>query len=444
MNKALTTDNTTAGLLIGFFLFLLLFTQSSITMTNPASRFLTIESLVENGDFSITEKHRATDDKFFRNGEYYSSKAPLLSVMGAAVYYPLRKLGFNLPENDFLAPNFAVYSITLALVGGSAWLLLYFFLKFLKLAGAKSRTRLLLGLGLAAGTLYLPFSTTLNNHTIAGSLLFISFYFLFKMKNSGQPQAGYFAASGFTASLAAAIELPAGLLFLALFAAYILWSFPKRYLAYYFLGALPPLMAHLYLNYRLVGDLLPPQFHPELGAAMPDRNLSVWQGLGGSGPVNSLHPLLYIFNILFGTYGWFLYSPLLLVPAYGAYRAIKDKNPLFKKEAVIVLSGLAVLIAFYTIKVRIYTESSFGFRWLIAATPLLYLFAACLFQGQSEKYRAKFTALLLLSVFISLLGLVRPWPDPRVRITYPWLEESKIVEFPLLANIIYIQEELKQ
>ncbi|MEA2088608.1 MAG: hypothetical protein U9O55_02080, partial [Patescibacteria group bacterium] len=82
-------------ILIFFASFLLLFTEKQIWNVNSASRFMTMESIVEQGTLAINEKHAYTGDKIFRDGNCYSSKPPMLSVIGSGFYYIFHKY-FNL------------------------------------------------------------------------------------------------------------------------------------------------------------------------------------------------------------------------------------------------------------------------------------------------------------------------------------------------------------
>jgi len=185
-----------------------------------------MESIVERKTFTINEKYTYTNDKIKINNDYYSSKPPVLSVIGAGVYYVLHNfinLNFGNPVDFYLTNNnITVYIITLLLVGSTFILLLYYLYKSFELFKIKKKYQNILLLGFGLGTLYLPFSITLNNHTIAGSLLFVSFYYLLKIKqNKKENLKRYIIIISLLTSLSATIDLPTGLTFLILFYIYL-------------------------------------------------------------------------------------------------------------------------------------------------------------------------------------------------------------------------------
>ena len=321
---------------IFFIILIICVTNNSINNVNPASRFLTMESLVENGTFTINEKHQYTCDKMFRDGNYYSSKPPVLSVAGAAIYYVLHNFfNLDLPDKPYInTENLSVYFITLILVGGTYLLLLFYFYKTLKLLKIKKEHQILL-LGLGCGTLYLSYLPTLNNHTVAGSLLFIGFYYLLKLKlGEAKDYKKNIALCGFFASLSAVIDLPTGLVFLALFCVYIFFIISKKQTVYYILAAAPIIIIHLFLNLQITGDFLPVQFHPELG----DYKNLIWNLLGSDGIPHQQNLLIYAFNIFFGARGLLFFSPILIFAFYSIYKTIKSRKNRFWKEAVLILS----------------------------------------------------------------------------------------------------------
>lgn len=467
---------------IVFIVLISVFTHSYIDSTNPASRFITMESLVEERTFVVNEKHIYTDDKMIRQGNYYSSKPPALTITGSGIYYVLHNFfGLNLPEKPyFFTINTAVYLITFFLIGGTYLLLLLYFYKTLNLLKIQKKYQTLLLAGLGLGTLYLTYSITLNNHTIAGSFLFISFYYLLKTKiNNPDPaaQKKYLALSGLFVSLSAVIDLPAGLTFLALFFIYVFFTISKKQSAYYVAAVIPIIIIHLFFNYQITGDLLPAQFHPEYG----DYNNVVWNELGGAGnnqgdkDWNSLfyekNPFLYAFNILFGSHGLLSYSPILLFAFYAIYKIIRNKHP-FRFEAVLISLGFLIIFLLYTIKMRVYTGSAFGFRWLIAITPLIYFFSIFLFTplnktanlvkygklsnkanlskhnyrddiyltGSTKKISSKFSnafiLILIISIAISFVGFLNPWAHPRLIIETQTSEYT--IHCPFLTNLTKI------
>lgn len=424
-----------------FIIILILFTQSFINSTNPASRFLTMESIVERGTFIINEKHIYTDDKMIREGNYYSSKPPVLTVMGSGIYYILHK-AFNqrLPQEPYyFTANLSVYIITLILVGIPFLLLLFFFYKTLKILKINSEYQVVLLIGLGLGTLYLTYSITLNNHLPAGAFLFISFYYLLKIKfNQSDNYKKYFFLSGLFASLALVIDL-AALFFFILFFFYLIYSFPFKKSIYFISAAAPIFIIHLFFTYHITGDFLPVQFHPEFSNNFSTHQKAVWSQLGGGNEKINRNLFVYIINILFGTHGLFSYSPILLFALYAILKEIKNKLE-FRREAILILSGFATVLLFCILKLKVYTGSAFGFRWFIALTPLLYFFNILLFRNRpSRKFMTFFNTALVISVSIALIGFLNPWPNYMVNISTPFPEYPILkLNFPLLNSLIAI------
>lgn len=408
-----------------FFIPILLFTSTDMRDINPASRFLAMESIVERGTFAITENHEYTIDKISIGNEIYSSKPPILTLIGAGLYYPLHNIfGFNFLTNEKEkypdAINIPVYIITLILVGSSYIILLLYFYKTLNLFQIEKVYKTLLLFGIGFGTLYLPYATTLNNHLIAGSYLFVNFYYLLRIKfNQQENIKKNLIISGFLSGLTSVIDLPTGLTFSALFFLYYIITINKKYIPYYIIPTIPLLLLQLLLNWQITGNILPPQFHIEL-----------WNG-----PLEEPHnPFIYMLNIFFGSRGLFLYSPILLLSFYSIYKIIKEKNHNFRKEAIMIIIGFITISAFYIIKIRAYAGFSYGFRWFIAFTPLIYFFLIFIFtQKISDKLKNIFLIAMSISMIFAFIGLYNPWPNPQINIIID--EKVYIIDSPILVNI---------
>jgi hypothetical protein len=421
-----------------FFAFLVLFfTRNTVSNINPGSRFITIESIVERKTLAINEKQNYTCDKIQRDGNYYSSKPPILTTTGSGIYYVLHNF-FNLSlpgsgiEKYLNEENLAVYIITLILVGIPYLLLLLFFYKSLGFFKLTKENKILLFLGLSLGTLYLPYLTTLNNHVPAGSFLFISFYYLLKTKFSENKKGNkkYITLSGFFASLAAVIDLPTGSIFLFLFFIYFLINEDKKYIIYYLLAGAPIVLIHFFLQIQITGDLLPAQLHQELWAKS-----SIKTERDGF--------LLYIFNIFLGARGYFLYTPLLIISFCSIFKIIKNRQSKFRQEAIMTVIAFTVITLFYILRARDYAGFAYGFRWFIAITPIVYFFTVFVFIEESlKKLRKYLLAALASSVVIAFIGMYNPWSIPRLKIVTSDNKEI-IIHSPIISNINSIVEDLQ-
>ena len=102
--------------------------------------------------------------------------------------------------------------------------------------------------------------------------------------------------------------------------------------------------------------------------------------------------------------------------------------------------GFLIIILYYSLKVRVYTGASFGYRWLIAITPLLYFFLLLLFtKKRSYNFLLLFTTTTAISIVVALIGFLNPWGRTLADIL---LSNGQIVkiDFPLLVSIMVLFE----
>ncbi len=437
LKKYFNKINISTNLILIFFIFLvtlaIFVTHKKIDGTNPLVKYLTMYSMVEKSTFAIPDSFSdIADDKIFKDGKFYSSKPPLLSITGAGIYFLLHNLfGFNIIENNyFIYPNYSIYFITIFLVGTSYIFLIFYLYKTLQLLKINKAKHLPLLIGLSLGTLYLSYLPTFNNHTIAGSLIFIAFYYLLEIKiKKSLNIKNKLLLIGLLTSLAAFIDIPTGGTFLLLFAVYIFYTSSKKQIIYYLLPLIPIAFIHFYFQFQITGDFLPPQFHPEMWTYTEHQ-----KHMGTFFSETSI--LNYIFNILFGTHGLFIYTPILLFSFYSIFKIFKNKKHEFQNEAIMILVGFLIIISFYIFKARAYGGSAFGFRWLIAITPMLYFFNILLFKKErSNRFNSIYEILLIASCAIAFIGLFNPWPFPYFKIISPFGNETEYgLLFPLLVN----------
>jgi len=419
--RSLKEDKYKRHIALVFFLFaifLILFTEPYLNTFNTVSRYLAIESIVEDRDFVVDDKYRATADIIYRDNHYYSSKPPILTIAASSVYYVAHNF-FNqdFPEfNDNTQMEYyysiypTVYVTGLIFVGFTFWLMLLYFYKTLHLVAVKKKYHLPLILGLGLGTLLFSYSITLNNHTIAGSLLFIAFYYLLLIKKDNYKPLKlnkYLSLVGLFAALAAVIDLPTGLTFYALFFVYFLFKIGFKKIIYYLWPAFIIFSLHLYFNYQSFGGILPAQAYKEYWIG-PDGEWINWEASPDFPYRNSWY--FYLFNILIGTHGLFTYTPLLILSFYSIYKVIKEKTE-YLWEALTVLFGFLIIMAFYVISSRAYGGTAYGFRWFIAVTPLIYFFTILLGRHTfSKKLTFIFSIVFLWSILVAIIGAYDPWP----------------------------------
>ena len=189
-----------------------------------------------------------------------------------------------------------------------------------------NNSRLLVTLALAVGTILTSFSVTFNNHTMAAALIFAAFC-------DARARKGF--RTGIWISLALCIDVVPGALFIPVFAIIMFYEGGRknliRYLGSVFLGGI----LFLSLDWLIIGNQLPPKLVPGAIDQSSQFNAVI---KSVSSPKNWLYP----FQCLFGWHGFFTVSPVLIFGAIGLVLAVKKREPLRRRNTVVV--GIAVLV----------------------------------------------------------------------------------------------------
>ncbi|RJR30630.1 hypothetical protein C4569_04155 [Candidatus Parcubacteria bacterium] len=404
-------------------IFLVFFTSFFKITANDGSRVATMESLVEKKTWQIENSlyGQETVDKLIYRGHLYSTKPPVLTLMGTGIYFVLHEFFYL----DFYSDNpffNAYYWITLILIGGAYILLLIYFYSSLRWFKLDENNRLLLTAALAFCTLYLPYSVTLNNHTIAGSFIFVSFYYYLKNKFKEGNVHFNLLLSGVFAGWASVIDIPSGTMFLAVIFLLHALSLRHKKVVVYILFAVPFIVLQFIFNYIVFES-----FFIHYLNSNNFQNIDYWINPKGIDALNHPWPL-YLFNMLFGTHGLFLYTPLLFFSFYAMGKVIKRKSE-FIIESIAVLFSFLVITLFYLYVGNNYGGTAYGFRYYIPITPLFIFFTAHLFT-EAPKYKMVFLMVAAISFLFSAIGLTGIFFTPEL---YS-INTGKSIFFPLLAN----------
>lgn len=409
----------------GIFLIYVLLIKTQVT-ENDSSRIATIESLVERHTFSIDEASiMPYADRILVLGHFYSDKPPVFSVVAAAAYWVMHHfLGLSF-RRDF---DLSYRLLTAVVVCASTTALLYLFYKSLRFVGLDEMQKRFLVLALGFGTLLFPYSLVFNNHTFAAALVFVGFYHILKIKfKEGGAGRNAFIA-GFSTSLAASIEMPAGLVYTILFFAYVLArGNDAKTTAAYLAGVVPALLFYSILNIRIVGDLMPPESHGEF-LRYPG---SYWNNPTGVDALKD-SALAYSFNIIFGRWGILTFTPLLVIPLILLFRLSLDRKHPFNADAATVLAGTLIIVGGYIAAswffgFNYYGGESYGFRFFIAATPVLFFFTAFAYK-QKNRWDNAIKMLAVTSFIMTLPGaFISPWIALNIKWVYFWLLMSFVL-----------------
>jgi len=405
-------------------------TKPYILGQNDLSRYYAIIALTERHTFAVDFENHPFVDAVYAHGKYYSSKPPVLSLLGAGVYWVMYHLFQQKLYISTIYENLSVYFINLVLIGGSIILLIIFFFKSLKYYNLEDKNRYFLSSILVLSTLIFSYSGALNNHIPCAALIFAAFYYLLKQIKEGYTQGRAFV-SGFYLAAAFAVEPLSSIFFI--FCLFIFQFFNinfRRHLFYYIFGLAPMFIFYALLNIYSIGRLLPTYFYKDL-YNFPG---SYWLNPIGF-DVLSQPKIIYLFNLLVGTHGLFIYSPILIFFFYGLKKIIINQE---KREIKGLTYTIVISIIIYIISVVFITKNfggdAYGARWFISFVPLLFFYLAIYYPEIKKRYHILFVLLLVLSIIFSILGYLKPW-SYNAAIMF-----GKIYYIPLLGKFGYLSD----
>lgn len=185
---------------------------------NEYSRYDLVRAVVEEGTVRIDSFHANTGDKAFKDGHYFSDKAPGTAIVGVPVYAAYlgvnRLAGIDAPPQDA-----AVAALALAVSGLSTVFLAVLLVRFLiPLTGEP--WALVTGAAFGLGTIAFPFATMLFGHALSAACLFAAFFLLHRWRRTQ----GWWepVAAGLLGGWAVITEIPVVLGVAVLFV-YALW-----------------------------------------------------------------------------------------------------------------------------------------------------------------------------------------------------------------------------
>jgi hypothetical protein len=315
---------------------------------NQNSRLALTRALVEDGSIVIDPHHETTGDKSWRDGHFYSDKAPGTSFVATLPYAVLwgvrRATGGELPSvtvhpldpldaaagrrpepselepGDRLVYNLAhrlalwvcgLFAVGIPSVAGAAALFLLALRSSERAGDPPHRARIhAMGVTLlyALGTTAFAYSTVLYGHQLCGAMLVIGFAAV-SLSSTRRLQRGPAMLAGFVLGLAVTTEYPAAVP-AALIALWTLHRHGAKAAAWLCLGAIPWVVLLGAYHTAAFGGPLSTGYDwvylDEFADGMRER-----YGLGWPDP-------MVLLRILFGQYrGLFYLCPVLLVASWG-------------------------------------------------------------------------------------------------------------------------------
>ena len=381
---------------------LLVVRTGSYVSTNPASRMATIDAVVHDHTYVIDKsKFKWTIDRVMYDGHNYSSKPPLLSTVGAGVYWALTKTT-DMSLREAKQRDRAVFWITLIMGGVPHLVVMLFGYRCLRWFAPDPRSGALAFACLALGQLGLTFATTLNNHVPSAAAALAAFYYAFGLRRGHLAGNRYFVFAGLAAGLAPPLDLGAVFLSAALGLYLLVWD-PKRTLMWFVPAALVPVIVHLGLTWWVMGSPLPVYMRPELY----DYPGSYWKNPKQNDALDEPR-LKYLFHAVLGHHGLLSMTPVLLFSVYAMARTV-IKREAGRLEALVVGVPLIVMIVFYTLTTKNYGGNTVGFRWFLPAVPVALLFVS---RVPAIVRRRSVLALFLLFFCVGQYHVQKGFKDP--------------------------------
>jgi hypothetical protein len=412
--------------------------------SNDKSRWATIRALVEDGTFVIGRRVIEPDGRYRDFGRifepgyesvdkvldpatnlFYSTKPPLLTVIGAGQYWILRKAGLSLEADRWLVVRLIVWSQN----GLCLALILAGLIPVLEAIGTTDWGRVFTFACACFGTFLTTFSVTLNNHIPAAAAAFLAVQPLILHERLRWIT---LARCGLCAGLAACFELPAASLVAAL-GFYLFMLQPRTALLTYFPAAVAPFACQLALNHAAIGEFLPA--YAKFGGA--DRVWYEYAGSHWSRPPGVIKRGIdwaadyesrstYAFHLLLGHHGVFSLTPIWLLsagPLLGSARRLRSGDRFQHVLFGCLMVSLVVIVFFAgVVGTANYGGWTSGPRWFFWLAPLWLLAvipAADRLAGFAAG-RGIGLACLAVSVFSACYPAANPWRHPWI---YNWLDE---------------------
>lgn len=391
-----------------------LLAQRKSDSANTSSRLATIESLADYGTFFIDQSRYAhTFDKVQLSGRFLSSKPPVLPAIGAALYKAFSMATGVTFRND---EQRAILFVSLSL-GVAPYIVLLIYFYRLLLVWVKDPVAIAWGFAaFSINNIGFGYATGLNNHTPAAAALLVAFYYAFLVRSGRSTAWRHWVLAGLFAGLAPTLE-PWAAFFSVALTIYLATADLRRTLTVFIPSSLPFMLLHVSLTYAATGSIVPIYLRSKLyiypgsfWSPLTDTSLSpeeVARRMGLEG-IRDPRPLRY-FHYTFGHHGLIVMTPVFLLSFWSMFSAIRRRGGRFA-EALTVLAPTVVAIGFLGWRTINYGGTCFGFRWMLFAMPLLFLFAAAWAEEHpAPRARILFAVLVAAGILNALDSARGPW-----------------------------------
>ncbi len=376
----------------------------SVAMQDLAlSRLATIYSLTEHGTFYLDSPGAKDDnpfashtiDKVMAKGRLLSSKPPVLPLMMTGEYMLLRSVfGLELRNDSDCAV--VVRVLTLTFCGIPFILTVFLFDRTISLFSVDPLIRCAMTLFLAFGTQLWGYSLMVNNHIPATFCLMLCIYLsLGLIYEKCRPSSWRFAVFGAAAGLVLTIDMPVAI-WPAIAGLCLVYHFPRKTLLWGVLAAAVPVAVHAGVMLQVTGSPLPVQMHPEMYL----YENSYWRHPRGIDGLNEPKGT-YLFHMTFGRRGIFTLYPVLIAGLLSPLRYLLGRGLRYHRPILAGALGLMILTAYYCLQTNDYGGVTYGFRWLIAAMPVLLLMGVPIYEKLRARWKWIFVGLMFGISFFS-------------------------------------------
>lgn len=381
-------------------------------------RLASIRALVEHHSLTLDHGFNRIPGTVVVDANVYSAQSPMLALLLWPPAWLLTRLGFSFDANHLLI-EYLLTMLGAALPVAAAAGLAY---KMGRLFELRRGWRVLLGIGVVAGSGLLSYSVVLNQQAPAAALVMLAAACLIHVSSMEKKErrGGWFAMAGASAAMACTIE-PAAAIFPPLFACVILamrFSFARRLLGLllYVLGVIPIISVHYAWNHPITGDILPASLHaalhtPTIVAAPPDdlsedepQVISIWDKVGSH--------IMWGIRAMFGGHGLLSHFPVMLLGVMGI-GAVMHRHWPGAMKTLAAACGIAalVIIVLYRLSNREWSSAMFATRWFVVFSPmLLFWMGAWLRRTHTPTVWGLAAVLLVFSMLVGLIGATGPTP----------------------------------
>lgn len=388
-------------------LWVTLCTQQNHMSVNPASRYATMEALVEHGTYRVDDTLLGgrTVDKVQWEGAFYSSKPPLLPTLCAPVYATLRAItGVGFREATY--PTVRAMRLFVAAL---PWLVaMLLFVALARRCVGDDATAYGLAGAMVVGGLPTAYATHLDNHSfaflalLAGALAIAPLF-----RDDGHLPLANAALAGLCGGAATTFDLGATPI-VGAFGVFIVWRLRHdRAAAATFIatGLFAPAL-QMWIQYQMIGDVRPFYLH---------RSAYQYEGSYWGNPIEfdalSEPWYVYAFHSLFGHHGVFSVTPWLLLGLPWLFQ--KERTPNAESLRRVAAFATLFVVGYYVHKTNNYGGRCVGMRWFMVLHPILAVGALRTVERYDLLRRRPIWVGVLVgaSAVSALSGAVNPWEE---------------------------------